>query len=230
MRQEAHDEFFVADRTYLACLLANDGPEIESLKKSFPPWLAVVGVSGGDADELAYKQLDIRDMLEKFSLTGLETAGAVADLQARLIREIDQPRGMLNQRRYRGGCTYIACMAANSQLGSFYDLALKAAAANGGGQTEMGWMLMPLNFGGTFYFEPNLYFNPDDAGELRRAREAFTAMSRQLIHGGAFFPRPYPLWAEEVYFRMGDYHSKIKMCKQLFDPNNILSPGKLALR
>ena len=46
MHQEANDEYFIADSLYLACLLARDTAEIEGLKKSLPPWTAVIGLSG----------------------------------------------------------------------------------------------------------------------------------------------------------------------------------------
>jgi FAD/FMN-containing dehydrogenase len=91
-------------------------------------------------------------------------------------------------------------------------------------------MIMPLNFGGSYYFEPNLYHNPDDKKESDVAYKLFMEISRSLIHAGGFFPRPYPLWADEVFFRLGAYHRKIKMVKAMLDPNNVMNPGKLALR
>ncbi|MEI6127470.1 MAG: FAD-binding oxidoreductase [Pseudomonadota bacterium] len=226
MHQEANDEYFVTNAAYFACLFANDNAEIASLKKSLPPWLAVIGISGNDEAEVAYKQLDIKDALDRFGLKGDTALPGMADLQSRLVREIDHPRGMLNQRRYKGGCSYIACMVSNAQLNPLYNLTLQHAQRQGEAPAELGWMIMPLNFGGSYYFEPNLYYSPEDG----RAKELFLNISKALIHAGAFFPRPYPLWAEEVYFRIGSYHRKIKMCKQLFDPNNIMNPGKLALR
>jgi len=230
MHQEAHDECFVANRLYLACLLAKDRDEIEELKKSFPLWTMVVGLSGNDESEMAYKELDIKDVTDHFGLNAAEELPGLKDASARLTEEVNFPKGMLNQRRYRGECNYIACMASRTQVEPFYDLTLRAAGSNGNGSVELGFMIMPLNFGGSYYFEPLLYRNPDDRQESEAKRNQFIKISRSLIHAGGFFPRPYPLWAEEVYFRMGAYHRKIKMVKKLLDPNNIMNPGKLALK
>ncbi|MCK5010657.1 MAG: FAD-binding oxidoreductase [Deltaproteobacteria bacterium] len=35
--------------------------------------------------------------------------------------------------------------------------------------------------------------------------------------------------AKEVYARASHYHGKIKEVKEMFDPHNIMNPGKLAL-
>jgi len=230
MHQEANDEYFITNSLYLTCLLARDREEIDLLKKSLPSWIMVIGISGNDESEVAYKELDIKDVLDQYGLKGTEDLPGIKDVSARLASEIDHPKGMLNQRRYKGTCNYIACMASKTQLKPFYDLTLNATSNNGHGSVELGFMIMPLQFGGSYYFEPNLYHNPNDSEESDAARKLFVNISRSLIHSGGFFPRPYPLWADEVYFRVGAYHRKVKVMKSLLDPNNIMNPGKLALK
>jgi hypothetical protein len=230
LHQEANDECFITNRLYLSCLLAKNKGEIEELKKSLPLWTMVIGISGNDEEEVAYKELDIADVLKQYKLKSRGDLPGLKDASSRLRREIDNPRGMNNQRRYRGACNYIGCMASRTQLNPFYDLTLRSVSDNGHESVELGFMIMPLNFGGSYYFEPHLYHDPDDQEANRVKRNQFMSISRSLIHAGGFFPRPYPLWAQEVYFRMGAYHRKIKMVKKLLDPNNIMNPGKLALR
>ena len=230
LRQEANDECFVANRPYLSCLLAESREEIEACLDSFPLWTMVIGISGNDKAELAYKELDIKDVLNRYNLKPAESLPGLNGAASRLRKEIDHPKGMMKQRLYKGASSYIACMASRTQLYPFYDLTLRAASDNGHSHAELGFLIMPLNFGGSYYFEPSLYYNPDDREERETGRKHFMSVSKSLIHTGGFFPRPYPLWADEVYFRMGAYHRKIKMVKKLLDPNRIMNPGKLALR
>jgi FAD/FMN-containing dehydrogenase len=229
MHQEANDEYFVANSLYLACLLAEKREDIEALRKSLPPWIMVIGFSGTEEAEVAYKEEDINDVLKQFGLKGMDALPGLHDARTRLAQEIEHPQGMLNQRRYKGACNYIACMASRTQLKGFHDLTLKALSSRGGVSPDLGFMIMPLNFGGSYYFEPNLYHHPDNREEHERTRKAFLEISRTLIHAGGYFPRPYPLWAEEVYFRIGTYHRKVKMVKEMLDPGNIMNPGRLAL-
>ncbi|MBA7665562.1 hypothetical protein ES703_73636 [subsurface metagenome] len=48
------------------------------------------------------------------------------------------------------------------------------------------------------------------------------------MDSGAFFNRPYGLWAKEVFKRHTDStQTALKKVKKIFDPNNVLNPGVL---
>ena len=54
-----------------------------------------------------------------------------------------------------------------------------------------------------------------------------TKASEELIRQGAFFSRPYGIWADMVYSRDAQTTIVLKKVKEYFDPNNVLNPGKL---
>ena len=78
-------------------------------------------------------------------------------------------------------------------------------------------MILPLNHGAPFYFEPGFYRDPRDEGENQSVDKLFLETSSRLIARGAFFDRPYPLWAQEVCTRASRYRSKIQEIKKMRD-------------
>ncbi len=66
--------------------------------------------------------------------------------------------------------------------------------------------------------------NPDETAEVRNL---FMDASESLMENGAFFSRPYGPWAEMVYARYTGSATALRKLKGIFDPNNILNPGKL---
>ena len=48
-----------------------------------------------------------------------------------------------------------------------------------------------------------------------------------IIDMGGYFTRPYGAVADMVYGRAANYTVALKKVKQLLDPKNIMSPGRL---
>jgi FAD/FMN-containing dehydrogenase len=63
--------------------------------------------------------------------------------------------------------------------------------------------------------------------EKEKVKGLYSELSEELITAGAFFSRPYGAWADLVYRRAAVYTWTLKEIKKVFDPKNIMNPGKL---
>ena len=66
--------------------------------------------------------------------------------------------------------------------------------------------------------------------EVVRMQGLFTKASEELLKQGAFFSRPYGIWADMAYSKNTEHTSLSRKLKALFDPNNVLNPGKLCFQ
>ncbi len=78
----------------------------------------------------------------------------------------------------------------------------------------------------SYNFYPHLYFDPEDAEEEQKVRDAHAALSRRLFKTGAVPFKLATYWVEGVE-EMKDYLKLIKALKNLLDPNNIMNPSIL---
>jgi FAD/FMN-containing dehydrogenase len=55
----------------------------------------------------------------------------------------------------------------------------------------------------------------------------YVKASEELLKQGAYFSRPYGIWANMAFNRDAQTTAVLKKIKGIFDPNNIMNPGKL---
>ena len=229
LRMEVTEEVFVTNPHYLSLLLAKKWPEeFDRLKKKIAPWILVMVVRGY-REEVELKSLDLKEVAYSLKLTLETDLPDLTDAGERVLREIAHPMGFLSQNRYQGAWNPIFCYTTKGNLPLFHALITSIASKHQYSSEDIGFFLLPLNHGATFYFEPSFYRDPHDKSDSQKVEKLFLEASNKLIHQGAFFDRPYPLWAEGVYSQAPIYHKKIKEIKEMVDPNNIMNPGKLAL-
>jgi FAD/FMN-containing dehydrogenase len=92
---------------------------------------------------------------------------------------------------------------------------------------DIGVYVLPIERGRAVHCEFDFHCDLNDKDDTEQVKNLWKEVSERLIDEGAFFDRPYGVWADMVYSRTGTYTQKLKELKKELDPNNILNPGRL---
>ena len=229
LRVRLGDEFLVLNSANLAAILSRDADGIQALKSKLPPWVIIMGIAGRDlfpGEKVDFQEKDARDIVQQF---GLKLLPAVSGIRARQIMStILNPSPVPYWKlTYKGGCQDIFFMTTLDKTPEFVDTVFAAANALRYPVSDIGIYLQPQHQGTSCHCEFNLPYNSGNKIETDRVRQLLEKCSEALIKQGAYFSRPYGIWADMVYNRDARNKEMIKTIKGIFDPNNILNPGKL---
>ena len=92
---------------------------------------------------------------------------------------------------------------------------------------DLGVYIQPMVQGTSCHCEFNLFYDPADRAGMDRVKAMETDGALTLANRGAFFSRPYGAWARIAYGRAPETMILQRKIKKIFDPNNILNPGRL---
>ncbi len=217
--QRLGDEIMVFDRAYLERLL---GPA------ELPPWTLVVGFGGrgrlpeervrvckADAAALA---LECRSRLSD-DLPGVAAGAAGATLLGAIPEHS----------RLAGGqsSAEVFFLSTLGEVPGHLALMREAAAGHGFSPDDVGVYVQPQHQGVSYHVGFSLAFDADDARARERAARLVGEAGAALIAAGAYFSRPYGVWAGPVYDRDPVSRDVLRRVKRIFDPNGIMNPGKL---
>lgn len=93
--------------------------------------------------------------------------------------------------------------------------------------SDIGVYLQPGVQGSSYHCEFNLFFNSEIPGELQQVKELSSSATLSLLGKGAFFSRPYGPNTRVIMNKDAATVAALTKIKKIFDPNNILNPGKL---
>lgn len=222
------DECLLLNSLNLASLLGN-GADINRLKEALPPWTLLLGIAGYEIfpeERVEYQEKDITDVAHQFGLSPVTTISGIrgAEVLELLAKSSPEPYWKL---KYKGECYDIFFLTTLDKVPRFIDIMCRVAEAHQYSVTDMGIYIQPIQQGCSCHCEFNLMCNPTDSREVNKVRGLFLEASETLMKEGGFFSRPYGPWVEMAYNRDATSRDAIRKIKGIFDPNNILNPGKL---
>jgi len=224
------NECLVLNNVNLAALAAKKWPgDYPDLKDSLPPWVLFFNVAGYDyfpEDRVKAQMKGISDITNRIGLEAVRAVGRVS--AAEMLKMVQRPSAEPYWKlRYKGACHDIFFITTyeklEGQIGVMYELANEF----GYPASDMGIYLQPIVQGANCHCEFNLFYDPQNPGELNRVEELSSFAVTSLMATGAFFSRPYDKSARMIVNRDAAYVAALTKVKEILDPNKVMNPGKL---
>jgi len=223
------DTCFIVNDLNLAALLAKSSKEIRKVKSSLPAWILVVTFEGYGPlpeEKVAYQQANFREMMSNAgNIRQISAAGgySVEDVAEILSKPSEEPYWKM---RCKGACADIFFLTTLDKSPSFIH-AMPSFARSLHVSSDMGVYIQPLVQGTSCHVEFDIFYDYTDDAETKRVKSLVNEGARNLANMGAFFSRPYGPWARIAYNRASDTLILQRKVKKIFDPNNVLNPGRL---
>ena len=223
------DELFIVNNACLAYVLSDDPGEIQSLKDALPSWVVIVGITGGHIfprERVEAQERDIRDIAQQFALNLVPAIQGCrgGDLLELLLKPCAEPYWKL---RYKGGSQEVFFLTTLDRAPAYVTTMASAANEHRYPAPDIGVYIQPVHQGVGCHCEFILPFDRENPAEVLRTQELFRDASHRLLRQGAYFSRPYGIWADMVYNADAQTTIVTRKIKEIFDPNNVMNPGKL---
>lgn len=229
LRLKLVDECLMLNNSNLSAIMANSHEEYGNLKNALPSWLLFFSMAGYQyfpEERLAYQK---KDMEETAQQIGIEPVKAISGISAyKLLKTLEKPaEDPYWKLRHTGACQDIFFITTLDQVQKFVQVMYNIAEQYGYPTSDIGIYIQPMVQGTSCHCEFNLFYDPTSKKESDKVRELYARAGFALMNAGAFFSRPYGALTDTVYRRDGETTVALKKVKRIFDPNNIMNPGKL---
>jgi hypothetical protein len=233
LRRRVVDECLALNNVDLAAMLASSWPDdFKKLKKDLSPWtliLCLAGYKRRPEERIAIMEKYLNEICADFKVKPVNTLPGGAGKEKEILELLSGPcpGETYWKLRYKGACHDIFFLSTLSRAAEFAAVMQKAAAKYRYPREDIGGYIQPMVQGRGCHSEFNLFCDETNQAELDEVKKLFADASEALLKNGAFFTRPYGTWADMVYSRYPEQVEALKKLKGIFDPHNILNPGKL---
>ena len=226
------DKLYVMNKAYLASLIGETSAKITELKSELPNWVAAVGISGDillPELKVSAQEYDITDYAKQ---AGLQFLSAIPGATGKEVNEKSiNPSGEKSfKQTYKGAAQDIFFVTTLDKTSKFIEAMYELAIDAGYPTEDIGIYIQPQHMGTSCHLEFSLPYNPENAKEVKKVKELYILASKEMSKLGAYYARPYGIWANIQLNKDAQSYKTLKDMKNIFDPNNIMNTGKLTLK
>jgi FAD/FMN-containing dehydrogenase len=224
------NECFILNHTNLATIFTKKWPkDYQNMKDTVPPWALFYTVAGYEyfpEERIRSHIMEITDITQRLGVEATKAAGGVSANE--ILKAVRKPsREPYWKLRHKGACEDIFFLSLydklEAQIRTMHDLTDNA----GYPASDMGVYIQPTVQGTSWHCEFNIFYDPGNPSELNRVRALSHLAVKTLMDRGAFFSRPYGENAGIILNRDAATVGVLNRFKKIFDPNNIMNPGKV---
>lgn len=232
-RRHVGNECFVLSKFMLASLLCEKYPkDFDKLMDELPPYTLVLVIAGAPRrplERIEYEEEALMEVAADLKFEAAKTVGGIAGLGATML---DMLRNLPSKEPYwktlyKNSTQDIFFITTMDRAQNYVDIAQAFAVSAGLNLNEIGVYMQPLERGRACHLSFSLPCDLTSEKDRERIGNLHAGLSQALLNEGAYFTRPYGPWADMVYRNAASYTATLKELKKIFDPNNILNPGKL---
>ncbi|MFC1532933.1 FAD-binding oxidoreductase [Thermodesulfobacteriota bacterium] len=222
-------ECFILNSTSLAAVFAKKAGDYQNIKDSLPAYILFYTLAGYNyfpEERISSNIADITKITQRLGLDPVKSVGAVSANE--MLKTVQQPsEEPFWKLRYKGACQEIFFLSIHQklegQIKAMKDMADKAAYP----VSDLGIYIQPIVQGTGYHCEFNMFYDPENPIEVNRVKDLSPTAIKNLMNKGAFFSRPYGDEAKSILNRDSATTNALHRLKKIFDPNNIMNPGKV---
>jgi hypothetical protein len=222
-------KLFILNSLNLACLIGKNTREIQILKKALPPWVLFASFEGYGVlpkDKIDYEEEAFINMARSFNLTPTTKIPGIeaAEFSRLLSRPSADPYW---KTRFKGGVEELFFLTTLDKTPDFSASMADLARRNKYPTDNIGVYLQPIVQGTSCHCEFDLYYDPALDPSTEATKRFVSLAGEKIAAMDSFFSRPYGVMKDITYDRATGTALMQRKIKRIFDPNNVLNPGKL---
>lgn len=222
-------ECFILNSTSLAAIFSKGQKDYQKIKDTLPEFALFYTLAGYDyfpEERVNANIADIAKMNQRIGLDPKKAAGVIsANAMLKKVQQVcDEPYWKL---LLKGASQDLFFLTIHDKIEGQIKAVKDTATEAGYPATEIGIYIQPIVQGTGYHCEFSMFYDPDSVVELNRVKGLLLSATKTLMDRGAFFSRPYGDEANLIYNRDAATTDALQRVKKIFDPNNVMNPGKV---